>query len=71
LDLFVIGFDNVVWSTFWRGDGGWRPWFQIHPEIHFDHTTQRITAFARQPDQMDLFGIGFDNAAWSTFWNED
>jgi hypothetical protein len=23
LDLFVIGFDNVIWSTFWTQDG-WR-----------------------------------------------
>ncbi|MEU7524063.1 hypothetical protein ACIHBD_36750, partial [Kitasatospora aureofaciens] len=23
LDLFVIGFDNRVWSTFWNDHGGW------------------------------------------------
>jgi hypothetical protein len=23
LDLFVIGFDNAVWSTFWTQAGGW------------------------------------------------
>src|SRR3569833_3210523 len=23
LDLFVIGFDNRIWSTFWSAAGGW------------------------------------------------
>jgi hypothetical protein len=33
VDLFVIGFDNAVWSCWWDSDGGdWRPWFQIRPE---------------------------------------
>jgi hypothetical protein len=70
IDLFVIGFDNAVWSTFWTGEGGWNPggWFQIHPETVFDHTTQQITAFSRTPNNIDLFVIGFDNAVWSTFW---
>jgi hypothetical protein len=46
----------------------WQPWFQIHPETAFDHTTQRVTALARPPDHVDLFVIGFDNAIWSTGW---
>jgi hypothetical protein len=72
LDLFVIGFDNAVWSTFWTGQRGWNQggWFQIHPETVFDHTTQRITAVSRAPGNLDLFVIGFDNAVWSTFWTE-
>ena len=70
IDLFVIGFDNAVWSTFWTAAGGWNPggWFKIHPETVFDHTTQKITAFSRAPNNIDLFVIGFDNAVWSTFW---
>jgi mRNA-degrading endonuclease toxin of MazEF toxin-antitoxin module len=71
MDLFVIGFDNAVWTTFWREDGGWRPWFQVHPETVFDHTTQRVMAASRGEDQLDLYVIGFDNAVWSTFWRED
>ena len=69
IDLFVIGFDNVVWSTLWQPDGrGWRPWFQIHPETVFDHTTQRVTAAAPTTKQINLFVIGFDNVVWSTYW---
>ena len=73
LDLFVIGFDNAVWSTFWTQDGGWNPggWFQLHPETVFDHTTQHIAAVSRAAANLDLFVIGFDNAIWSTFWTQD
>ena len=72
LDLFVIGFDNAVWSTFWTQAGGWNPggWFQLHKETVFDHTTQQITAVARTPGNLDLFVIGFDNAVWTTFWTQ-
>src|SRR5947208_411440 len=68
VDLFVIGFDNVVWSTWWEPGPGWQPWFQIHPETVFDHTTQRVFALSRNPGEVDLFVIGFDNAVWSTWW---
>ncbi|MEU3862695.1 hypothetical protein AB0F03_36215, partial [Streptomyces sp. NPDC028722] len=69
IDLFAIGFDNAVWTTFWNPEHGWNSWFQIHPETVFDHTVQKITAVARKPDQIDLFAIGFDDRVWTTFWN--
>ena len=70
IDLFTIGFDNAVWSTYWDSAGaGWAPWFQIHPETVFDHTTASVTALARTADHIDLFTIGFDNAVWSTYWD--
>jgi hypothetical protein len=71
LDLFVIGFDNAVWTNFWNSAAGWNPggWFQLHPETVFDHTKQRLAAVSRAPNNLDLFVIGFDNAAWTTFWN--
>jgi hypothetical protein len=50
---------------------GWSPWYKIHPETVFDHTTQRITALSRTPDHVDLFTIGFDNAVWSTWWDNN
>ncbi|MEU3862694.1 hypothetical protein AB0F03_36210, partial [Streptomyces sp. NPDC028722] len=60
LDLFTIGFDNRVWTTFWNPEHGWNPWFQLHPETVFDHGSQRVTVLARKPEQLDLFTIGFD-----------
>jgi hypothetical protein len=70
LDLFVIGFDNHVWSTFWNDHTGWNSdWFPLAGQAVFDHTTQQIAAVSRAPGNLDLFVIGFDNHVWSTFWN--
>ena len=35
----------------------------------FDRDKQQIAAVSRAPGDLDLFVIGFDNHAWSTFWN--
>ena len=29
IDLFTVGTDNRVYSSWWDGNGGWRPWFAI------------------------------------------
>ena len=71
LDLFVIGFDNVVYSAAWSADSGWSGWFQLHPETVFDHASQQISVVSRTPNNLDLFVIGFDNVVWSTFWAAD
>ncbi|HEX8609905.1 MAG TPA: hypothetical protein VF800_01280 [Telluria sp.] len=69
LDLFVIGFDNHVWSTYWTESSGWSSeWFPIPGATVFDHTRQQVAAVARAPDILDLFVVGFDNRVWSTFW---
>ena len=48
LDLFVIGFDNVVYSAAWSADSGWSGWFQLHPETVFDHASQQISVVSRR-----------------------
>jgi hypothetical protein len=69
LDLFVIGSDNHVWSTFWS-DKGWNPdWFQVSGQpgqVVFDATQQQITAVSRAQGNLDLFLLGSDNHAWTT-----
>ena len=71
LDLFVIGYDNHVWSTFWNDAAGWnRDWFPLPGQAIFDHEKQQIAAVSRAPGNLDLFVIGFDNHVWSTFWND-
>jgi hypothetical protein len=71
LDLFVIGFDNRVWTTFWNSASGWNgEWFQIPAPQVFDHEKQHIAAVSRAPGNLDLFVIGFDNRVWTTFWND-
>ena len=68
LDLFVIGFDNHVWTTSgtppgWNGD-----WFPLPGQAVFDRHKQQIAAVSRPPGNLDLFVIGFDNHVWTTFW---
>jgi hypothetical protein len=71
LDLFVIGFDNKIWTTFWTDHSGWHPdWFPLPGQAVFDHQLQEIAAVSRAPGNLDLFVIGFDNKVWSTFWTE-
>ncbi len=71
LDLFVIGFDNHVWTTFWNDKVGWnKDWFPVPGAAVFDHETQQIAAVSRAPGNLDLFVIGFDNHVWTTFWND-
>ena len=72
LDLFVIGFDNRVWSTFWSSDHGWNgDWFPLPGQARFDHTVQHVATVSRTAGNLDLFVIGFDNRVWSTFWSSD
>lgn len=68
MDLFVVGFNNAVWSTWWDTFGAWKPWFDIYPAIKFDHSRARICAVARRYDHVDIFVIGLDGAVWSTWW---
>ncbi|MBB5155882.1 hypothetical protein [Saccharopolyspora phatthalungensis] len=71
LDLFVIGYDNHVWSTFWNDHAGWSDdWFPLPGQAIFDHEKQQVAAVSRAPGKLDLFVIGYDNRGWSTFWNE-
>ena len=71
LDLFVIGFDNRIWSTFWTAAGGWNhDWFPLPGHAVFDRDKQQVAAVSRAEGNLDLFVIGFDNHIWSTFWTE-
>ena len=68
LDLFVIGNDDRVWSTFWTEHGWNADWFPLPGQARFDHLTQQVVVVSRTPTNLDLFVIGNDNHVWSTFW---
>nr|WSY57072.1 hypothetical protein OG999_47670 [Streptomyces sp. NBC_00886] len=71
LDVFVIGFDNRVWTTFWNERTGWNPdFFPLPGGAVFDHEKQELAVVSRFPGQLDVFVIGLDNRVWTTFWNE-
>jgi hypothetical protein len=68
LDLFVTGPDGAVWSTFWEANGGWRPWFVIHPEQKMQPGATITALWRANETHLDLFVTGTDGAVWSTFW---
>jgi hypothetical protein len=71
IDLFRIGFDGAVWSTWWSEQTGvWDNWDRIHPETRFPDDA-RVTALARRTDHVDLFTVGLDGAVWSCWWHAD
>ena len=71
LDLFKVGFDGAVWTSWWHDDGlGWRDWYQIHSQTVFSQQAA-VTALARQSDHIDLFIAGFDGRIWSSWWHDD
>jgi len=69
LDLFIVGNDSHVWSTFWTQQGGWsHDWFPLPSEAVFDRNVQQVAVVSRTPNNLDLFIVGNDNHIWSTYW---
>src|SRR5207302_11320152 len=51
LDLFVIGNDSHIWSTWWNDHAGWAPdWFPLPGQAVFDRDHQQVAAVSRSPD---------------------
>ncbi|SIO40596.1 hypothetical protein SAMN05443247_04935 [Bradyrhizobium erythrophlei] len=74
LDLFAVGFDGGVYSTFWNPDGGWFDrWFRLIDTNFGDLFTvppqTEVSVLSRFADHIDLFAVGRDSAVYSTFWD--
>jgi hypothetical protein len=74
IDLFVVGYDGGVYSTFWGSDGGWfNRWFRIIDPNFSDLFTvppqSVVTCLSRFQTHIDLFAVGRDSAVYSTFWD--
>jgi hypothetical protein len=71
--VFVVGFDNHIWTTFWpNAQGQWNgDFFPLPGQAVFDDVNQRVAAVSRAQGNLDLFVIGFDNHIWTTYWNQD
>jgi hypothetical protein len=77
LDLFTVGNDGGIYSTWWDANvsfGAWNHgWFRISDPRFFDGFTvsqqTKVAAVARRPDHLDLFVVGKDDAVYSTWWD--
>jgi IgA Peptidase M64 len=67
IDLFTVGTDNRVYSAWWDGNGGWRPWFVIGNLVCRSGST--VTAVSRYNDHIDLFTTAADGKVMSTWWD--
>jgi hypothetical protein len=67
IDLFTVGTDNRVYSAWWDGNGGWRPWFRIGSLVCRPGST--VNALARYNDHIDLFTTASDGRVMSIWWD--
>jgi len=75
-DVFVIGEDGRVWTTWWAqgvNDNKWNGWFPISDRPG-DPTVARFSkatppaVLSRDPAHQDVFVIGEDGRVWTTWW---
>jgi Papain-like cysteine protease AvrRpt2 len=67
LDVFAVGTDSRVYSTWWDITTGWANWFQVAGGLARPGSS--VTALARNPNHLDLFVVGTDQGIYSTWWD--
>jgi hypothetical protein len=67
LDLFTIGTDNRVYSSWWDASSGWHGWFPIGNLQCRPGST--VNVVCRYSDHIDLFTTASDGRTMSTWWD--
>ena len=67
LDLFTVGTDNRVYSSWWDSGSGWHPWFPIGNLQCRSGST--VNVVSRYSDHLDLFTTASDGRIMSTWWD--
>jgi Astacin (Peptidase family M12A) len=69
LDLFVVGNDGVVYTSWWFAgsdwsgvNNNWRPIGGVFP------VGAPVSSIARSPDNLDLFVVGNDGVVYTSWW---
>ncbi len=73
IDVFWVGPDGAIGSTFWSSDvnrGRWNSPFPISPPAAAGQGSG-LAAACRRPHHVDVFWVGADGALGSTFWSRD
>jgi hypothetical protein len=67
LDLFTVGNDSRVYSSWWDNASGWHGWFPIgNLECRPGST---VNVVSRYSDHLDLFTTAADGRVMSTWWD--
>ncbi len=73
IDLFVVGSDGGVYSTWWNPRESWESnhnWFRIGVAVDFKVPPGSVvSAVARKPERLDLFVVTAEGGVYSTWWN--
>lgn len=67
LDLFVVGTDNRIYSTWWHDTTGWADWFNVSGGM--SQPGGQVAAISRVAERMDVFAVGADGLVHSTWWD--
>ena len=67
LDLFTVGTDNRVYSSWWDAGSGWHGWFPIGSLQCRPGST--VNVVCRYSDHIDLFTTASDGRIMSTWWD--
>ncbi|WP_371501180.1 M64 family metallopeptidase [Kitasatospora sp. NBC_00374] len=67
LDLFTVGTDGRVYSTWWDQSSGWAGWFRVGGLVARPGST--VNVVSRYTDHLDLFTTASDGRTMSTWWD--
>jgi hypothetical protein len=70
LDLFAVGHDGGIYSTWWHQGMPWANWFRIGPQAANVPNGNTVTPIARNRDHLDLFVVGHNGGIYSTWWHQ-
>jgi hypothetical protein len=73
LDVFYIGKDGGVWTSYWNECCGWATGEIYNPSSPGNHALAApgapIAATARTSDNIDVFFVGTDGGLWTSVWS--
>lgn len=67
IDLFVVGQDGKVYTTWGAKNRSWQDWFPIGTQSV--SSGAQITAIASEEDRLDLFAISRDGSICTIYWD--
>lgn len=68
LDLFVLGYDGVVYTSWWTAGRDWSGLRGWRPIGGFFPMGAELSAVSRHQDQLDLFITGNDGVVYTSWW---
>ena len=71
INLFVVGTDGSIRTTYWKPDAGWHAWGNVRSRHGSAVQGSPITAISPGPDDLNLFVVGTDGSILTTYWKPD